>query len=119
MLSSHNYASSIKILTVVQNALKGPIKTGRDLAIYNHLTSTSRGNQIGMKTYYSCILLATLASVGLAAEIGDLMCDRHYQKAVMEAIAIKKSCNKATFYDCCQVCVIYLRIMSNFKSWLQ
>ena len=48
-------------------------------------------------------ILAAAVCVSEAAEIGNAYCGQRYQEALEEALTIKKECNEAAFYDCCQV----------------
>ena len=48
-------------------------------------------------------VLAAVVCVSEAAEIGDAYCGQRYQEVLEDALTIKKECNDAAFYDCCQV----------------
>ena len=53
--------------------------------------------------FIAVLAAAVLVCVSEAAEIGDAHCGQRYQEALEEALTIKKECNEAAFYDCCQV----------------
>ena len=48
-------------------------------------------------------VLVAVVCTSEAAEIGNAYCGQRYQEALEEALTIKKECNDAAFYDCCQV----------------
>ena len=65
--------------------------------------NSQRGLHAIMKIHCTFIIVAELWYSCLAADIGSKICSVQYQKALTEALIIKKDCTTAAFYDCCQV----------------
>ena len=63
-----------------------------------------------MNLDYICVLLAVFMSVCFATNSDATTCSQQYQDALVQAINIKRSCETAELYDCCQVSLQYMQM---------